>query len=564
MNAPLPAGQIDTRPTYGVLTLDERGWLLSDVAPHVAIRLKAIFPAIPKWQTSPFRFPLDPGATADLAWFESRYHCAMSPGDRRALRRGLEFHEALAAEIGRIKADDYAPPSFAGLRDGQTVRPHQAQAAAILHRVSGLLVGDDTGEGKTYTAGACLLLPGALPAWVVCQPHLKAQWKEKLESFTTLACHTVKGTKPYSLPPCDVRIIGYTQLNGWVDVLSALGVGLVAFDEMQELRTGLTAQKGQAADRLATSARLRLGLTATPIYNYGDEIWQVIRFLRPELLGSHGDFLREWCSTLRNGKSRVVNPSALGSYLRAENALVRKTKDRASAPNVEMIPISHDRATLWDVEAVARELAQTATRGSFEERGEAARQLDLRVRQATGIAKAPFVAAFVRMLVEQGEPVILWGWHREVYDIWMRELRDLHPAMFTGSETTTRKEREKQRFLDGETDVMLMSLRAGAGVDGLQARCSVGVFGELDWSPGIHHQCIGRLDREGQRAWPDPVNAYYLVTDDGSDPPMVDVLGLKASQAAQIVDPSLGVQRVASDGSHLRRLIERYLHGGAA
>src|SRR3546814_18963606 len=85
--------------------------------------------------------------------------------------------------------------------------------------------------------------------------------------------------------------------------------------------------------------------------------------------------------------------------------------------------------------------------------------------------------------------------------------------MYTGSETTGQKDREKQRFLDGDTDVLIMSLRSGAGVDGLQHRCSTGVFGELDWSPGIHQQCIWRLDRAGQQ---NPVTAFFLVAHDGT------------------------------------------------
>lgn len=40
---------------------------------------------------------------------------------------------------------------------------------------------------------------------------------------------------------------------------------------------------------------------------------------------------------------------------------------------------------------------------------------------------------------------------------------------------------------------------------------------------------------------------------------MMDVLGLKASEAEQIIDPHLGVQIKDSDTSHLRRLVERYI-----
>lgn len=85
------------------------------------------------------------------------------------------------------------------------------------------------------------------------------------------------------------------------------------------------------------------------------------------------------------------------------------------------------------------------------------------------------------------------------------------------------------------------------------------VFGELDWSPGVHHQCIGRLDREGQRCYPEAVTAVYLVATDGSDPPIMEVLGVKASQASNIIDPSLGVQAAQTDDSRLKGLVDRYL-----
>ncbi|WP_189654688.1 GIY-YIG nuclease family protein [Paracoccus mutanolyticus] len=52
------------------------------------------------------------------------------------------------------------------------------------------------------------------------------------------------------------------------------------------------------------------------------------------------------------------------------------------------------------------------------------------VRQETGVAKARSVAAYVRTLVEAGEPVLLGGWHRAVYDIWNQVLVDLKPVNF--------------------------------------------------------------------------------------------------------------------------------------
>jgi len=188
------------------------------------------------------------------------------------------------------------------------------------------------------------------------------------------------------------------------------------------------------------------------------------------------------------------------------------------------------------------------------------------MRQTTGVAKAKTVAAFARLMVEAGEAVVLWGWHREVYDIWQAELSDLGCVMYTGTESPAQKNQAAQTFLAGEAKIFIMSLRSGAGLDGLQHACSTAIFGELDWSPAMHEQCVGRLNREGQRRWVEDglVDAIFLVAEDGSDPPIMEVLGLKASQAHGIADPGLGPQKVVEDRKPIERLIARYLGEPAA
>src|SRR3546814_1169371 len=73
-----------------------------------------------------------------------------------------------------------------------------------------------------------------------------------------------------------------------------------------------------------------------------------------------------------------------------------------------------------DLEEILKSLAQRVLTGSFHDRGEASRQLDIKMRQITGVAKARPVAAYVDMLLREHERVLLTGWHRDVYDIWLR------------------------------------------------------------------------------------------------------------------------------------------------
>ena len=546
--------------TYGALARTGDRWIVSDLEPHVSIRFKQLFPRVPKASPGPFMLSGDLATAADLEWFTSRYPLKCTTADRARIAAGRQGYEDRLAEVERILLPNYVPPPYLGLRDDASIRPYQAQAIEVLMRAGGLLLGDEVGLGKTFTAAGACLQEGALPAVVVVQPHLQKQWAAVLERTTTLRIHIIKGTRPYSLPAADVYLFRYTQLQGWVGAFTDLAPKLVIYDEVQELRTGASTEKGSAAAHLSSVAEYRLGLTATPIYGYGAEIWHVMKFISPLVLSDFGDFVREWCKELGNGKYRINNPQALGSYLREQHAFLRRTKhdvgQQMPAVNRIIETIDYDQKAVDSIEALARALAIKATTASFVERGQAARELDIMLRQTTGVAKAKTVAGFARMVVEGGTPIVLVGWHREVYDIWLRELADLKPALYTGSETSGQKDRAKAAFLAGETDVLILSLRSGAGLDGLQARASTMIFGELDWSPGVHHQCVGRLDREGQQ---DPVTAIFLVAEEGSDPPMMEVLGLKASEAANIVDPSMGVQQAHSDVSHLKRLVDRYL-----
>ncbi|WP_239377693.1 DEAD/DEAH box helicase [Halomonas sp. McD50-4] len=511
---------------------------------------------MPKAQTGTFQFPCDKLHCADLAWFLQRYPMSMSHDDQLSLEDGRVQFEHNQAEMEAILRPDYQPSARTGLREGQVVRPYQGQAVDLCLSRGSLLLGDDVGLGKTYTTAAMLLDPATLPAAVVMQTHLQDQWREKIETFTTLTTHKIKGTKPYDLPLADVYLFRYSQLLGWIDTFDDGFFKAVAFDEIQELRRGEESGKGEAAKKLADAAQFKLGLSATPIYNYGAEIWNVMQFLDDAVLGNWGDFQREWLKDHR----QVNDPEALGSYLREQNIMLRRTKRDVGQ---QMPPIntiverieSNDEA-LASIDDLARQLALKTTTGTFMERGRAGRELDLLVRHATGVAKAKNVARYARILLEADMPVLLMGWHRDVYDIWLDELAEYAPAMYTGSETDKQKRESVRRLVQGETNLFIMSLRSGAGLDGLQHRCSTVIFGELDWSPKVHEQIIGRLDREGQQ---EQVTAIYLNTDEGSDPPMVEVLGVKASQSSAIVDPGRQLANRHSDKTRIQALAERFL-----
>jgi SNF2 family DNA or RNA helicase len=575
--------------TYGTISLskDRKTWLL-DAAPHVVLRLKRLFPSTSRKTSGALRVSNTRDTCVDLAWVLARWPLAFKHArDREELERVAEEHS---------RATDLLEDLFKGARPPRAfelavpAREYQRIAADAWLTTRGLLLADDVGLGKTCSAIAALTDPATRPALVVTLAHLPRQWEAEIRRFApSLTTHVLRKGTPYDLRAGsrrkragqallpglseypDVIISTYHKLAGWEEAFAGK-VRSVIFDECQELRggpgkKGKPIKKNVAAAGIAEAATFRIGLSATPIYNYGGEFFNVLGVLRPHELGTRTEFSCQWCKGGYDDKAKIADPAAFGAWLRDQGIMLRRTREDVGRELPELVKIPHhidcDRAPLDDVQDSALQLARfIVERGGGAERTrgdvmQASEELSNLVRQATGIAKAPHVADFVRMLVENGEPVVLYGWHRSVYDIWTSRLRDLQPAMYTGSESATQKQAAKDAFVSGATDVLIMSLRSGAGLDGLQHRGRTVVFGELDWSPGVHEQAAGRVHRDGQAA---SVVAYFLISDSGSDPIVADVLGVKRAQIAGVRDPAGGlVERLETGENRIRRLAEAYL-----
>lgn len=543
-------------PTYGTIELRGRSYVI-DAAPHVRSRLRRIFVSANSGRDHQIVLSDTLSNAEDLDWVLERYPLEPINGTIEHLKARANESRLLRDRCETLMHSNVAPkpvPTSMPLRD------YQLRGVEMLNLRRRLLVGDDLGLGKTAIAlGA--IASGAWPAIVVCQTHLQQQWVNEARKFLgRVIPHIVKKSTPYKLPVHNVLVIPYSKLIGWRDALQ--GYKIVIFDECQELRRE-GSQKYGAACQISSACEMALMLSATPIYNYGDEMFSVLNAMDDGCLGTRDEFLREWCQAAGGYNYMVTDPKALGAWL-AENQLMlrrRRSDVGKELPAITRVTedVGHDANRVKEAAKKGAQLAHAVLSGAFTERGQAARELDNLMRQQTGIAKAPYVADFVADMVRSGEKVVLCGWHREVYAIWQNvfQTQGIKHVFYTGSESTTQKLATVKAFVEGDAQVFIMSLRSGAGLNSLQNVANVIVFGELDWSPQVHEQCIGRLNRDGQT---NPVTAVFLTTEAGSDPSIAAVLGLKREQSQGIINPDeesdVATQQVIeSRGAALARAI---------
>ena len=105
----------------------------------------------------------------------------------------------------------------------------------------------------------------------------------------------------------DFYIINYELLHKRFNDLSKLPVKTIICDEVQNLRSKST-QKYAAVKKLSVlpTVKYRIGLSGTPIYNRGSEIWPIVDILRPGLLGSFKEFCEYFCYLNDKGKAIVL------------------------------------------------------------------------------------------------------------------------------------------------------------------------------------------------------------------------------------------------------------------
>lgn len=529
----------------GQITLSQEEFrtqkLLVDAEPHIMQRIRKIFDNSQnfhnqgKFTHKPITFSMTLTACRDLVWLLDRYNLEVSVELMAKIKAKADEYDSIVKNVADADNDGEFKVTPNALSLALPLRNHQVKFLNMFKKVKRMVLADKMGLGKTPSGISTLLEPEDRPAIIVVPSHLCTQWDQEIKKFLPgVTTHIIRGFKTYELPLVDVIITAYNRLAPWQDILlsDAVKFRTLILDEIHELRHTGTGKREISA-MISQRVVQCVGLSGTPIYNYGSEIWSVLDVVKEGCMGSYEDFIGEWCSW----GGTVYEPATLNNFLKTQGLWLRRTPEECGMKFGEaskhIYTIDADLKELEKIQDVAKLLAQSVLSGNVGEDSESAREFDWKLRHATGVAKARPVAEFVKMLVDEGEKVVLAGWHRDVYEVWKKELEAYNPVMYTGTESTKEKDAAKKEFIEGNAKIFIISLRSGAGLDGLQFVSNTVVFGELDWSPHVMDQVVARLDRDGQTKH---VQAYYLTIADGADPFMIGVLGAKRSQHDGLVE----------------------------
>ncbi len=435
--------------------------------------------------------------------------------------------------LGRIEEAakiDTQPPS-----NLQTeLRDYQLDGFAWLKRLShwntGACLADDMGLGKTIQALALLIERASQgPALVIAPASVGFNWENETHKFAPsltpkLFRNFDRKTFFDDLAPGDLAIASYGLLQSNSEDFANVQWSTVLLDEAQAIKN-MDTKRSHAAMQLQSD--FKVILTGTPLENHLGELWNLIRFIAPGLLGSHEDFRkrfaipieRDQCRQSRNRLRKLIQPFLLR---RTKTEVLAELPSRTETVlEVEMSP---EEVALY--EAIRLNALGNIENASNETSKRGEKHLRVlaeltRLRLACchpslvggeGIegSKLDLFRQKVREIVDGKHKVLVFSQFVKHLSILSDELEQmgLSYQYLDGSTPVKKRKQIVESFQAGEGDVFLISLKAGGTGLNLTAADYV-IHMDPWWNPAVEDQATDRAHRIGQTR---PVNVYRLVT----------------------------------------------------
>ena len=431
----------------------------------------------------------------------------------------------------------------------------QKEGLDFLLKSSGnALLADDMGLGKTVQTLAYVASEKqSMPVLVIAPLVTLTNWQREIERFMKKKSRNgriiengnptstmIRTGKKEDLGNFDFYIINYELLHKRLGDLLNLNIRTLVCDEVQHLRSKTT-QKYTAIKKLAAlkSINYRVGLSGTPIYNHGSEIWSIVDILKPGLLGNFKEFCEYFCYLDERGKAIVLENKRTSLHeelkkhvmiRRKKSDVLKDLKDKVRYKEIIAADETYYKNQLdqiWHKHEEELKNAET----EFYKSASYQRAIQSE-RQAAGIAKLPRVIDFVKNIMEIEESVVVFCHHKSIHKLLHESLHEFSPVSIIGGQTDKARQDSIDRFQNGDTKLMIAGLRAGnLGIN--LTRAKYVIFAELDWSPAYHYQAEDRLHRIGQK---NTVFAYYLIGSGTLDDHVADILVDKSYEIDAIMD----------------------------
>ncbi len=472
-----------------------------------------------------------------------------------------------------VQDRDIAPATQPSDLDGH-LREYQLQGLQWMTQLVDLGLGgilaDDMGLGKTVMLIALHLQRAVetnAPTLVVCPASVLGNWEREIKRFAPDV-----NVARYHGPGRSLRdvkdgflVTTYATMRADVIDLSEHepGWGLVVADEAQNIKNP-HARTARAIRDIPAVARL--ALTGTPVENNLSELWAILDWTTPGLLGTYEQFRRTWSRDIEsrrdpekaNGLSQLIRPFVLR----------RRKSDPGIAPELppkietdHRINLSREQVGLY--EAVVRStMAQIEQAQGIQRRGLVVKLLTqlkqicnhpaqfLREPESKLTGRSGKLGVFdelVAEIVAEEGATLVFTQYAQMGRLLTRHLDEKKIAnQFLHGGTTVRgREKMVHAFQSGQMPVFVLSLKA-AGVGLNLTKADHVIHYDRWWNPAVEDQATDRAHRIGQTK---NVQVHRLISEGTIEESIDELIRSKRSLADAVVNGGEGALTELSDAA---------------
>ncbi|MFE4614658.1 SNF2-related protein [Streptomyces sp. NPDC056747] len=470
---------------------------------------------------------------------------------------------ALATLRDRLMAGPEAVQAPPGLT--ATLRDYQLRGLAWLDLMTSLGLGgclaDDMGLGKTVTLIALHLRRARrAPTLVVCPASLLGNWQREIEKFApgTPVCRFHGTDRDLDGMEGGFVLTTYGTLRTSAAQLAAREWGMVVADEAQHVKNPFSAT-ARALREIPAPARV--ALTGTPVENNLSELWALLDWTTPGLLGPLKAFRARHARAVENNEE-IEHAEAVERLARLVRPFLlrRRKSDPGIVPELppktesdHPVALTREQASLY--EAVVREtMAQIEAAEGMARRGlvmklltslkqicnHPAQYLKEEAPRGSGTArlagrsgKLALLDELLDTILSEDGAVLVFTQYVSMARLLADHLaaRGMQAQLLHGGTPVAERERMVDRFQAGEIPVFLLSLKAaGTGLN--LTRAGHVVHYDRWWNPAVEEQATDRAYRIGQTQ---PVQVHRLVAEGTVEDRIAEMLRAKRALADAVL-----------------------------
>ncbi|MFG2392059.1 DEAD/DEAH box helicase [Streptomyces lavendulae] len=466
---------------------------------------------------------------------------------------------ALAALRERLTGEPAAVVAPVGLR--ATLRDYQLRGLAWLDLMTSLGLGgclaDDMGLGKTVTLIALHLHRARPePTLVVCPASLLGNWQREIEKFApgTPVRRFHGAGRSLDGPAGGFVLTTYATMRAAAAQLAEQRWGMVVADEAQHVKNPHSA----TAKALRTiPAPARVALTGTPVENNLSELWALLDWTTPGLLGPLTTFRARHARPVEHQQEEDGGNEAAVARLAAlvrPFLLRRKKSDPGIAPELppktetdHPVSLTREQASLYQA-AVEEAMAVIESSEGMERRGMIMKLLASlkqicnhpaqylkedppRIPHRSG--KLALLDELLDTILAEDGSVLVFTQYVTMARILEKHLADrgIPCRLLHGGTPVPRREELVDLFQSGEVPVFLLSLKAaGTGLN--LTRAGHVVHYDRWWNPAVEEQATDRAYRIGQTQ---PVQVHRIIAEGTVEDRIAEMLEAKRALADAVL-----------------------------